>query len=178
MQGQIHNFIVFPAGIHEDYQLPYYDLVQSDPSVEEMRKVVCEQKLRPNLPNRWQSCEVRRHFFFFSTLSLYFTLYWIFCGYTWRWRHEHQRKEDVQCTRQINSGGRLKEFSPPQKIQPPSLSSCRTDIVRTGLLVLLRANSADHAKFNSLVRRHRLDYTDLLHFFFRESESGFHRNPF
>lgn len=65
MQGQIHNFIVFPAGIHEDYQLPYYDLVQSDPSVEEMRKVVCEQKLRPNLPNRWQSCEVSRTPFFF-----------------------------------------------------------------------------------------------------------------
>lgn len=48
------------SGIHEDYQLPYYDLVQSDPSVEEMRKVVCEQKLRPNIPNRWQSCEVGR----------------------------------------------------------------------------------------------------------------------
>uniref|UniRef100_A0A0S7EP72 receptor protein serine/threonine kinase n=1 Tax=Poeciliopsis prolifica TaxID=188132 RepID=A0A0S7EP72_9TELE len=46
------------GGIHEDYQLPYYDLVQSDPSVEEMKKVVCEQKLRPNIPNRWQSCEV------------------------------------------------------------------------------------------------------------------------
>lgn len=51
---------VFLSGIHEDYQLPYYDLVQSDPSVEEMRKVVCEQKLRPNIPNRWQSCEVGR----------------------------------------------------------------------------------------------------------------------
>lgn len=50
------------SGIHEDYQLPYYDLVQSDPSVEEMRKVVCEQKLRPNIPNRWQSCEVRLPF--------------------------------------------------------------------------------------------------------------------
>lgn len=48
----------FLSGIHEDYQLPYYDLVQSDPSVEEMKKVVCEQKLRPNIPNRWQSCEV------------------------------------------------------------------------------------------------------------------------
>ncbi|XP_062376620.1 TGF-beta receptor type-1b isoform X2 [Sardina pilchardus] len=47
-------------GIHEDYQLPYHDLVQSDPSVEEMRKVVCEQKLRPNIPNRWQSCEALR----------------------------------------------------------------------------------------------------------------------
>ena len=52
--------LIVPSGIHEDYQLPYYDLVQSDPSVEEMRKVVCEQKLRPNIPNRWQSCEVGR----------------------------------------------------------------------------------------------------------------------
>ncbi|KPP59212.1 TGF-beta receptor type-1-like [Scleropages formosus] len=48
------------GGIHEEYQLPYFDLVQSDPSVEEMRKVVCEQKLRPNVPNRWQSCEALR----------------------------------------------------------------------------------------------------------------------
>uniref|UniRef100_A0A8C9T7H6 TGF-beta receptor type-1 n=2 Tax=Scleropages formosus TaxID=113540 RepID=A0A8C9T7H6_SCLFO len=48
------------GGIHEDYQLPYYDLVQSDPSVEEMRKVVCDQKLRPNIPNKWQSCEALR----------------------------------------------------------------------------------------------------------------------
>nr|XP_027778993.1 TGF-beta receptor type-1-like isoform X2 [Marmota flaviventris] len=48
------------GGIHEDYQLPYYDLVPSDPSVEEMRKVVCEQKLRPNIPNRWQSCKALR----------------------------------------------------------------------------------------------------------------------
>lgn len=56
---KIDFFLSFTnIGIHEDYQLPYYDLVPSDPSVEEMRKVVCEQKLRPNIPNRWQSCEV------------------------------------------------------------------------------------------------------------------------
>lgn len=48
----------FIAGIHEEYQLPYYDLVPSDPSIEEMRKVVCDQKLRPNVPNWWQSYEV------------------------------------------------------------------------------------------------------------------------
>lgn len=48
------------AGIHEEYQLPYYDLVPSDPSIEEMRKVVCDQKLRPNVPNWWQSYEVFR----------------------------------------------------------------------------------------------------------------------
>ncbi|KAM9803007.1 activin receptor type-1C isoform 3-T3 [Syngnathus typhle] len=45
-------------GLHEDFQLPYYDLVPSDPSVDDMRKVVCEQKLRPNIPNQWQSCEL------------------------------------------------------------------------------------------------------------------------
>ncbi|XP_056331374.1 TGF-beta receptor type-1a [Danio aesculapii] len=48
------------GGIHEDYQLPYYDLVPSDPSVEDMKRVVCDQKLRPNIPNRWQSCEALR----------------------------------------------------------------------------------------------------------------------
>lgn len=48
----------WPAGIHEEYQLPYYDLVPSDPSIEEMRKVVCDQKFRPSVPNWWQSYEV------------------------------------------------------------------------------------------------------------------------
>ncbi|KAG5833849.1 hypothetical protein ANANG_G00280260 [Anguilla anguilla] len=47
-------------GTCEDYQLPYYDMVPSDPSVDDMRKVVCDQKLRPNIPNQWQSCEALR----------------------------------------------------------------------------------------------------------------------
>uniref|UniRef100_A0A4W5QRB4 receptor protein serine/threonine kinase n=1 Tax=Hucho hucho TaxID=62062 RepID=A0A4W5QRB4_9TELE len=46
---------------HIDFEyLPYYDMVPSDPSVEDMRKVVCDQKLRPNIPNQWQSCEALR----------------------------------------------------------------------------------------------------------------------
>ncbi|XP_008051133.1 activin receptor type-1C isoform X3 [Carlito syrichta] len=48
------------GGIVEEYQLPYYDMVPSDPSIEEMRKVVCEQKFRPSIPNQWQSCEALR----------------------------------------------------------------------------------------------------------------------
>ncbi|XP_015267029.1 PREDICTED: activin receptor type-1C isoform X1 [Gekko japonicus] len=48
------------GGIVEEYQLPYHDVVPSDPSIEDMRKVVCEQKLRPNIPNQWQSCEALR----------------------------------------------------------------------------------------------------------------------
>lgn len=42
----------------EEYQLPYYDMVPNDPTIEEMRKVVCVYKQRPVIPNKWQSCEV------------------------------------------------------------------------------------------------------------------------
>ncbi|KAF3860429.1 hypothetical protein F7725_000684 [Dissostichus mawsoni] len=48
---------LYPRGVQ---QLPYYDLVPSDPSIEEMRKLVCDQKLRPNVPNWWQSYESLR----------------------------------------------------------------------------------------------------------------------
>ncbi|XP_032822728.1 TGF-beta receptor type-1-like isoform X1 [Petromyzon marinus] len=48
------------GGITEDYQLPYHDMVSPDPSVDDMRRVVCEQSLRPNVPNRWQSSESLR----------------------------------------------------------------------------------------------------------------------
>ncbi|XP_040295711.1 activin receptor type-1C isoform X1 [Bufo bufo] len=48
------------GGVVDEYQLPYYDMVPSDPSLEDMRKVVCDQKLRPNVPNQWQSFEVLR----------------------------------------------------------------------------------------------------------------------
>ncbi|XP_061746221.1 activin receptor type-1B-like [Nerophis ophidion] len=48
------------GGVHQEYQLPYYDLVPSDPSVDEMKKVVCEQKIRPDISNWWQSHETLR----------------------------------------------------------------------------------------------------------------------
>ncbi|XP_075922176.1 TGF-beta receptor type-1-like [Petromyzon marinus] len=48
------------GGITEEYQLPYHDAVPSDPSVEDMRRAVCDQRLRPNIPNRWQSSEALR----------------------------------------------------------------------------------------------------------------------
>ncbi|XP_076231694.1 TGF-beta receptor type-1 babo isoform X2 [Calliopsis andreniformis] len=47
------------GGIHDEYQLPFYDLVPSDPTIEEMRKVVCTDRQRPSIPNRWQSIDVR-----------------------------------------------------------------------------------------------------------------------
>ncbi|CAG7729158.1 unnamed protein product [Allacma fusca] len=45
------------GGIFDDYQLPFHDMVPSDPTIEEMRKVVCIDQQRPSLPNRWQSVE-------------------------------------------------------------------------------------------------------------------------
>ncbi|GFR94414.1 receptor protein serine/threonine kinase [Elysia marginata] len=48
------------GGIFEEYQLPYFDMVQSDPALEEMRRVVCVDKQRPAVPNRWQNVEALR----------------------------------------------------------------------------------------------------------------------
>ncbi|XP_060652499.1 TGF-beta receptor type-1 isoform X1 [Drosophila nasuta] len=44
--------------IFEEYQLPYWDAVQPDPSIDEMKKVVCIEKSRPNIPNRWHASDV------------------------------------------------------------------------------------------------------------------------
>ncbi|XP_055916513.1 TGF-beta receptor type-1 isoform X3 [Eupeodes corollae] len=44
--------------IYDEYQLPYYDVVQPDPTIDEMKKVVCTDKMRPNIPNRWHASEV------------------------------------------------------------------------------------------------------------------------
>uniref|UniRef100_A0AAX7VSJ2 Serine/threonine-protein kinase receptor n=1 Tax=Astatotilapia calliptera TaxID=8154 RepID=A0AAX7VSJ2_ASTCA len=48
------------GGIVEDYQLPYYDTVPSDPSYEDMLEVVCVKGLRPTVSNRWNSDECLR----------------------------------------------------------------------------------------------------------------------
>lgn len=37
----------------EEYQLPYQDMVAQDPSIEEMKSIVCEQGLRPPLTPVW-----------------------------------------------------------------------------------------------------------------------------
>ncbi|KXJ80467.1 hypothetical protein RP20_CCG024790 [Aedes albopictus] len=41
------------GGIYDEYQLPFYDVVQPDPTIEEMRKVICTDRQRPSIPNRW-----------------------------------------------------------------------------------------------------------------------------
>ncbi|KAK7168666.1 hypothetical protein R3I93_004854 [Phoxinus phoxinus] len=42
-------------GIVEDYKPPFHDVVPSDPSFEDMKKVICTDQQRPNIPNRWFS---------------------------------------------------------------------------------------------------------------------------
>ncbi|XP_026762872.1 TGF-beta receptor type-1 isoform X2 [Galleria mellonella] len=39
----------------DEYQPPYYECVPPDPALEDMRRVVCVEKRRPNVPNRWHS---------------------------------------------------------------------------------------------------------------------------
>ena len=44
--------IISPA-----YQPPYWDLVNIDPSLDEMRKVVCLDMMRPDTPPEWEARE-------------------------------------------------------------------------------------------------------------------------
>jgi len=43
--------------ITKEYQMPYYDVVNSDPTIEEMKLVVCDKKMRPPCSEEWDSIE-------------------------------------------------------------------------------------------------------------------------
>ncbi|KAL4217117.1 Activin receptor type-1 [Mactra antiquata] len=45
----------YTQGIVEEYQPPFWDMVPSDPSFEDMRRVVVIEQYRPVIPNRWSS---------------------------------------------------------------------------------------------------------------------------
>ena len=65
----------------EEYELPYFDLVPSDPSPEEMKKVVCIERCRPDIPNRWQSNEVSGQFFITRNNDNCIKATWFVCGF-------------------------------------------------------------------------------------------------
>ena len=48
------------GGIVDEYQLPFYDVVSTDPSFDDMKKVVYSEKIRPSIPNRWHGDEYQR----------------------------------------------------------------------------------------------------------------------
>jgi len=43
------------SGIVTEYQVPFYDCVGNDPSFDEMLRVVCIERRRPEIPNRWNT---------------------------------------------------------------------------------------------------------------------------
>ncbi|CAB3996337.1 bone morphogenetic receptor type-1B [Paramuricea clavata] len=53
-------FTTESEGIQEPSQLPYQDMVSSNPSIEELRKVVCVDQKRPPILNRWYRDEVMK----------------------------------------------------------------------------------------------------------------------
>ena len=54
-------FSLHLPGIVEEYKPPFHDVVPSDPSFDDMKKVVCVDQQRPNIPNRWFSDPVSPH---------------------------------------------------------------------------------------------------------------------
>ena len=42
----------------EDYEIPYYDQVANDPSFDEMKAVVYDKGIRPQVSNKWHSDDV------------------------------------------------------------------------------------------------------------------------
>lgn len=46
------------SGMNEEYRPPFFDVVPSDPSFEDMRKVVCVDQYRPQIPARWEEDSV------------------------------------------------------------------------------------------------------------------------
>ena len=54
-----HPSFLFLTGHVEEYQLPYFDLVEPVPSFEDMKKVVVDDLRRPGIPSRWHQSEVR-----------------------------------------------------------------------------------------------------------------------
>ena len=42
-----------------EFQLPYHEVVEPDPTLDEMKSVVCIKEVRPAIPEHWQENEVR-----------------------------------------------------------------------------------------------------------------------
>jgi len=43
--------------VSQEYQMPYFDVVNPDPTIEEMKVVVCDKKIRPHCPETWDTVE-------------------------------------------------------------------------------------------------------------------------
>ena len=48
----------FSSVLAEEYQPPYYDRLCHDPPLEEVKKIICDEKYRPQIPQSWLENEV------------------------------------------------------------------------------------------------------------------------
>lgn len=46
------------TAIYEDYDIPYSNVVPSEPSFKDMQDAVCTKQIRPSIPQRWESDEL------------------------------------------------------------------------------------------------------------------------
>jgi len=63
----------------EEHAVPYEDGVPPDPTIEEMRKVVCDLGIRPEIPSRWSKSKVYKtnkiiHYIFLYFRAIYYEL--------------------------------------------------------------------------------------------------------
>ena len=59
MNADFFSFLLsFCTGDVGEYQVPYQNCVPNDPSIEDMKKVVVTQEIRPDINERWNSNEV------------------------------------------------------------------------------------------------------------------------
>jgi hypothetical protein len=56
-------------GVSEEYAQPYFEVVDPDPGLDEMRQVVCDKGIRSTIPERWQAEEASQDFDKLSSLT-------------------------------------------------------------------------------------------------------------
>lgn len=52
------SFEIAPVSYSYDYKLPYYEHVQSDPDEIQMKQLVCDEKIRPEINNLWRQIPI------------------------------------------------------------------------------------------------------------------------
>lgn len=50
------------TGVAESYQLPYFDTLPDDPELDIVKVVVCDQQIRPKIPDSWSANETTQRF--------------------------------------------------------------------------------------------------------------------
>ena len=56
------SMMIFISGIAFDYELPFHGLVPSDPSFEDMKRIVVVERRQPAIPEQWHADVVRTHY--------------------------------------------------------------------------------------------------------------------